>query len=291
MTKNALGKGLETLFPIDKKNDNNNEIKEISVEDIFPNLEQPRRNFNEAKLAELAQSIKNYGILQPIFVKRHAHGNEIIAGERRWRAAKIAGLEQVPCIVKEIIDDKKLEISLIENIQREDLNPLEEAEAYSELIKKFDYSQQDLSDQLGKDRSTISNIIRLLNLPEKVKELINQSKLSTGHARSILALNNEIDIIQLAYEIVENGYSVRKTEELVRNLLRKNEDQKEKKKIDGSKKGDKKYFHIEEELATIFGTKVDVKDKGGKGRIEIKYHTTEEFGRIIEMMKNINQGV
>ncbi|MGA1869218.1 MAG: ParB/RepB/Spo0J family partition protein [bacterium] len=289
MQRNALGKGLEALFPKDNTRETNNNIEEVDIDKIFPSLEQPRQNFNDVRLGELAQSIKNYGILQPISVKRHAHGYEIIAGERRWRAAKLAGLERVSCIVKEIDDNKKLEISLIENIQREDLNPLEEAEAYNELIEKCGYSHQDLSNQIGKDRSTISNIIRLLNLPDKVKELIYNEQLAMGHARALLGLNNKVDIIRIAEEIIQKGYSVRKTEEIVRNVIGKIKSHIEK--DENKSKKENRYFDIEDELSIILGTKVDVKDKGGKGKIEINYHTQEELGRIIEIIKNLNQGV
>lgn len=289
MPKKALGKGLETLFPHRQEKGESREILDIPVEDIFPNIDQPRLNFDEDKLSDLVQSIKIHGVLQPIFVKKHLKGYEIIAGERRWRATKLAKLESVPCIIKEISEDKKLEISLIENIQREDLNPLEIAEAYDKLLKKFGYNQQELALKMGKDRTTVTNIVRLLKLPSEIKDLIRQEKLSMGHARSILSLGDEKIMIFTAHQVVEKKYSVRETENLIRKLLIKKQEESKKEGIKTIiEKKLEDFLDLKNELSNIFGTKVDINNKNGKGKIEIRYYTKEEFERIIDLLRSSN---
>ena len=289
MPKKALGKGLETLFPPKHEKGQGGKILDIPVEDIFPNIDQPRLNFNEDKLSELVESIKIHGVLQPIFVKKHFKGYEIIAGERRWRATKLAQLDNVPCIVKDISEDKKLEISLIENIQREDLNPLEIAQAYNKLIKKFGYNQQELALKMGKDRATVANIVRLLKLPSEIKDLIKQKKITMGHARSILGLGDEKKMISVAHMVVEKNYSVRQTEALVRKVLIKNQEESKKVEIENIiEQNIEDFFDLKKELSNIFGTKIDINNKKGKGKIEIRYYTKEEFERIISLLRSSN---
>jgi len=287
MPRKALGKGLEALFPSYQEKVNE-EIHEIPVTDIFPNRQQPRQNFDDQKLEELAASIKIYGVIQPIFLKRHVHGYEIVAGERRWRAAKKAGITKVPAIIRDVAEDKKLEISLIENIQRENLNPIEEGQAYKLLMDQFSYTQQDLADKIGKDRSTVANMLRLLKLPEKVKKLISDSKISMGHARAILGIVNEENQIVISEKIIKKGLSVRETESLVNKL------QKEEKEISSDiiihikDSKDSNILSIEEKLSKIFGTKVRISCKKERGKIEIKFKNNEEFERILEIVKNIS---
>ncbi|MGA1843498.1 MAG: ParB/RepB/Spo0J family partition protein [bacterium] len=283
MARKALGKGLEALFPTYQEK-TNEEIHEVPVSDIFPNRQQPRQKFDDTKLEELAASIKSCGVIQPIFLKRHVHGYEIVAGERRWRAAKLAGLQKVPAIIRDVSDDKKLEIALIENIQRENLNPIEEGQAYKLLIEQFQYTQQDLGEKVGKDRSTIANAMRLLKLPNNIKGFIADGLLSMGHARSILGIENDEEKVLIGEKIIQKGLSVRETESLIRRLNRERE-----KKADEAvlKQTDSGIPALEEHLSRVLGTKIRIFHRKGKGRIEIRFSSHEEFERLLDQLNSI----
>ena len=283
MSRKALGKGLGALIsnlgqaPI-------NEILEIPIDRISPNPAQPRKYFNEQKLAALASSVKEKGIIQPILVKRDDDGYTIIAGERRWRAAQQVGLNRLPVIIKDASEKEELELSLIENIQREDINPIEEAEAYQKLLGSFHYTQDYLASILGKDKSTVSNMIRLLRLEEPIKEYIRQGLLTMGHARSLLSILDFAERLRISKKIIQEGLSVRQTEKLVKQQLTGNK----KKQISG---GEPNIFieALEEDFKSLFGTYVRIKHNKVKdrikGSIEIKYSSSDELDRIISVIK------
>jgi len=283
MSRKALGKGLGALIsnlgqaPI-------NEILEIPIDRISPNPAQPRKYFNEQKLAALASSVKEKGIIQPILVKRDDDGYTIIAGERRWRAAQQVGLNRLPVIIKDASEKEELELSLIENIQREDINPIEEAEAYQKLLESFHYTQDYLASILGKDKSTVSNMIRLLRLEEPIKEYIRQGLLTMGHARSLLSILDFAERLRISKKIIQEGLSVRQTEKLVKQQLTGNK----KKQISG---GEPNIFieALEEDFKSLFGTYVRIKHNKVKdrikGSIEIKYSSSDELDRIISVIK------
>lgn len=273
MNKRGLGKGLSALIPIEDKDQEN--IQDIKVKEIKANKNQPRKKFDEEKIQELANSIKEHGVLQPIIVRRKAGGYELVAGERRWRAAKKAGIEKIQAIVKDLSDADVMEIALIENLQREDLNPLEEAEAYKKLIEEFGMTQEELSKRVGKSRSQIANTVRLLNLDEEIKKLISDEKLTAGHARALLAIEDKKERLKLAKKISENNMSVRETEETVKIKTR------EKKK---NKRGEINpvFIEITEKLQKSLGTRVKVKGTERRGRIEIEFYSEDELERILE---------
>lgn len=284
MVRKALGKGLEALFPTYQEKVNE-EIHEVPISDIFPNRQQPRQSFDDQKLMELSLSIKSHGVIQPIFLKRHVHGYEIVAGERRWRAAKMAGLSKIPAIIRDVSEDKKLEIALIENIQREDLNPIEEGQAYKLLMEQFEYTQQDLADKIGKDRSTVANVIRLLKLPNRIKEFIAEHTLSMGHARAILGIESDEDKLSISERIIKKGLSVRETESLIRRLSQEKEN-KAKETTEQIDKGSTIPV-LEETLSRSLKTRVKLFHKNGKGRIEIRFFSDDEFERILELLRSI----
>src|ERR1043165_389425 len=215
MNRKALGRGLGALLSSDRTIDLGPKQTKVELESIVPGSMQPRTHFDEASLQGLAESIRNHGIVQPLLVRRRGDGYELIAGERRWRAAKLAGLTKVPIIVKEVPDGSLLEIALIENIQREDLNPIEEAQAYKKLIETVGLTQESLATRVGRDRSYITNYLRLLRLPDDVQQLVKEGRLSTGHARTLLALDHVDLQRRIARQIIDGGLSVRSTEQLV----------------------------------------------------------------------------
>lgn len=280
MSKKALGKGLGALIT-NVDYDTRGEILEIPIERIFPNPAQPRKYFDEEKLAGLASSIKEKGIIQPIFVRKSDDGYIIVAGERRWRAAQKAGLTRIPVIVKELTEQEELELALIENLQREDLNSIEEGESYQRLIEVFNYTQERLASILGKDKSTVSNTLRLLKLEEPIKDYIRLGLLSMGHARALLSVPNPQDRLALSKKIVQRDLSVRQVESLVK---RYGASPKRVKEEDESR-----LFlrALEDELKALFGTHVRIKDRKGRGKIEIAYSSTQELERIIDLMKAI----
>lgn len=278
MQKQALGKGLGALIPdlstLDDKERKALGISEIELDKIIPNEYQPRKFFDDEKLKELAASIKEQGVIQPVIVHRTGGGYQLIAGERRWRASRIAGLKTIPALVKEATKRELLEMALIENIQREDLNPLEAAEAYKRLQDEFKLTQEDLARRVGKERSTVTNFLRLLNLPREVKQELATGALSMGHAKALLSLERVRDQVQAATMIVRKGLSVREAEALATRL--KNPSKEKKARQSHELKS------VEEKLKKTLGTKVTIAPKAKGGRIVIEYYSAEELDRILE---------
>ena len=252
---------------------------------IEPNSEQPRKNFDEESLQELADSIKQFGIIQPLVVQKQDDYYEIIAGERRWRAAKLAGLKEVPVIIKNYTEQERVEIALIENIQREDLNPIEEAMAFKRLLTEFDLKQDELAERVSKSRTAVTNSMRLLKLDERVQQMVVDEKISTGHARALLAVGDKEQQYNLANKIFDEKLSVRETERLMKNLQKEKKDKKDQKA-----ENEFIYKGIEEKIKMILGTKVTVNHKkNNKGRIEIEYYSNEELERIMDLLESIHQ--
>ena len=275
----ALGKGLGALLP-EFGQAESKALLYCGIEEIIPNRSQPRKYFDESKLQELAESIKEKGILEPLIVRRTDQGYELIVGERRWRAAQKAGLKEVPVVVKEAEGREALEISLIENLQREDLNPIEAAEAFKHLIEEFNISQEDLSKRIGKDRTTITNTLRLLKLPLEVRNQLLQNRITSGHARAILSLESKEKQKELCALIIKKGLSVREAEALAKRWS-----EKPKKSITPVKKrGDleSQLSSLQDSLRKYLGTKVHITQKGKKGKIEIEYYSHEDLERIVE---------
>ena len=275
----ALGKGLGALLPEFGQREPKT-LLYCGIEEIIPNRSQPRKRFDESKLQELAESIKEKGILEPLIVRRTDQGYELMVGERRWRAAQKAGLKEVPVLVKEVERGEALEISLIENLQREDLNPIEAAEAFKHLIEEFNISQEDLSKRIGKDRTTIANTLRLLKLPMEVKDELLQNRITSGHARAILSLESKEKQKELCVLIIKKGLSVREAEALA---IRWSE--KPKKTVTPVKKrGDleSQLGSLQDSLRKFLGTKVQIFPKGKRGKIEIEYYSHEDLERIVE---------
>ncbi len=286
--RRGLGKGLEALIPdmislnIVEEKINDEKIQILSIDKIYPNPNQPRKNFDEGSIEELANSVKAHGIIQPIIVTEDAKGYMIIAGERRWRAAKSIELKEVPCIVKHYNEKQLLEVSLIENLQRQDLNVIEEAKAYQYLISQYKITQEQLSEALGKSRSYLANILRLLRLDKRVIDFIIEGKISGGHGRTILSIEPNDNQYELAKKIISEGLSVRQVEELVKEL---NNTTKKDNKIDKNKTKDVFLVEIEENLKSLFGTKVNIIKGAKKGKIEIEYYNEDDLERIISLLK------
>ena len=280
----ALGRGLGALLP-ELGQGERKTLLYCGIEEIIPNRSQPRKHFDESKLQELAESIKENGILEPLIVRRTEHGYELIVGERRWRAAQKAGLKEIPVLVKEAEGRAALEISLIENLQREDLNPIEEAEAFKHLIEEFHISQEDLSKRIGKDRTTITNTLRLLKLPLEVRDHLLQNRITSGHARAILSLENKEKQKELCALIIKRGLSVREAEAIAKRWS-----EKPKKSIAPAKKrGDleSQLGSLQDSMMKHLGTKVHITQKGKRGKIEIEYYSPEDLERIVEtILKN-----
>lgn len=302
--RNGLGKGLDSLIP-NKNDKTENNVKKVAKSDdikvkkeefalkngemmvkinqVEPNRDQPRREFDEDSLMELADSIKQFGILQPLIVQKKKDYYEIIAGERRWRAAKLAGIKEVPVIVKEYTDQEIVEISLIENIQRENLNPIEEAMAYKRLLEEFSLKQDEVAERVSKSRTAVTNSMRLLKLSERVQQMIIDDMISTGHARALLAIDDEEQQYILANKIFDEKLSVRETEKLVKALKNPKKEVKKQKSEHTFV-----YQNIEEQMKNIIGTKVSVNAKAnGKGKIEIEYYSEEELERIYDLIMTI----
>ena len=276
MSKRGLGRGLEALIPMEKSSEEN--VTEINIKQIIANKKQPRRDFDEKKLDELAESMKQHGVLQPIILRKKGSNYEIVAGERRWRAAKKAGLEKIPAVVKEFSDADVMEIALIENLQREDLNPLEEAEAYKTLMSDFGLTQEELSKRLGKSRSLIANTVRLLNLDAEIQKLVSEDKLTAGHARALLSIQNKKERLSLANRISNENLSVRQTEEIVKKNLKN----KYRGKLKKLKEINPVIMDIAEKLQRTLGTKVKLKGNEKRGKIEIEFYSSDELERILE---------
>ena len=292
--RGGLGKGLDSLIPdhktvktTERKKQEVEEKKEgeqlININKIEPNHEQPRRNFEEDSLLELADSIKQFGVLQPLIVQKRHDYYEIIAGERRWRAAKMAGIKEIPVIIKEYTKREAVEIALIENIQRENLNPIEEAMAFKRLLTEFSLKQDEVAERVSKSRTTVTNSMRLLKLDERVQQMIVDDMISTGHARTLLAIEDHEEQYNLANKIFDEKLSVRETEKLIKELKNPKKE-KEKKVIEH----DFIYKDLEERMKTVMGTKVHVNPKTkGKGKIEIEYYSRDELERIIDLFESI----
>jgi ParB family chromosome partitioning protein len=278
--KNSLGKGLGAMFP-DLLDDVSKRPSFImcGIEELFPNRFQSRKDFNDRAQKRLVTSIKKNGIIQPIVVRRADTGYEIIAGERRWRAAQEAGLKEVPIIVREAPDSEAAELSLIENVQREGLNPLEEADAYQTLINTFGLSQEDLSLRVGKDRSTIANTIRLLKLPSEIKAALINKTVSSGHARALLMLDTPGEQINILHVILKKALSVRETESLVQKIKKTLPEKKTPKK-------DPFLRDLEKELSSRLMAETNIRRHKNKGSIEIKFKTSEELNRLVTLLMN-----
>ena len=278
MEKRALGKGLSALIPEREDFQENREsVLRIPLSKITTNKYQPRIEFNKEKLEELINSIKEKGVVQPVLVRKLHDGYELIAGERRLRAVTKLGMETIPAIVKDVADIDMLELSLIENIQREELNPIEEAYAFQKFITDFNFTQEKIATALGKDRSTIANTIRLLALPKKIQELISKGSITAGHAKAILALPTENDQLRVCNLVVKKGLSVRETETLV---LRKASGDGEKKPVISK---DQSLVDIENQLQHLFGTRVKILQSKKRGKIEIEYYSSEDLNRILDV--------
>ena len=295
--KHALGKGLDSLIankvgtaPLaeNKKSEEKPAEVKVKISKVEPNREQPRKNFDEDALLELAESIKQFGVLQPLLVQDRKDYYEIIAGERRWRAAKIAGLKEVPVIIKKLTEQEMVEISLIENIQRENLNPIEEALAYKRLLNEFNLKQDEVAERVSKSRTAVTNSMRLLKLNEKVQQMVIDDMLTTGHARALLGIEDQEKQYVIAQQIFDEKLSVRKTKKLVKKI-QKEKDLPEKKKEELEEQVALAYHDVEEKMKLILGTKVNIRAKDDKkGKIEIEYYSMDEFNRIFEMMQKIH---
>lgn len=305
--KAGLGKGLDSLIPSNamkgKKEGNTDQENKVKViekvverivekpsdiylklSDIEPNREQPRKTFDEDSLMELADSIKQFGIIQPILVQKKDEYYEIIAGERRWRAAKLVGLKKVPVIIKNFTDQEMVEISLIENIQRENLNPIEEAIAYKRLIDEFSLRQDEVAERVSKSRTTITNSMRLLKLNNKVQQMVVDEMISTGHARALLVIEDLDMQYTVAMKVFDEKLSVRETEKLVKEIM--NPKKKNDKQVDFTL--DAIYKNLEEKIKGIFGTKASIRRNGKqKGKIEIEYYSQDELERIMDLLESI----
>lgn len=288
--KKGLGKGLNALMSTNDIDTSANRVHEVDINKINPNKNQPRTSFDEDALRELADSIAEVGVIQPITVKKIGDFYEIIAGERRWRAARIAGLRKVPVIVRELDELKSLEAALIENIQREDLNPMEEAFTYVRFSEEFNLSQEEISKKVGKSRSAVANAMRLVNLDARVQTFVKEGKLSNGHARALLSLDSKDLQFELADKIIDDGLSVRQTEELVKETIENLNNPAEEKpveKIGVNPEVARECLRISNELKSIFGTKVNIKNNKnkGNGKIEIEYSSIDDLDRIVGMIK------
>jgi len=279
--KPALGKGLSALIP-EKEKGKAKEILELNIDTIVPNEYQPRKVFNDTALSELVASIREKGIIQPVIVRKASDNSyHLIAGERRWRAARIAGISRIPAIVKDVAPMESLELALIENIQREDLNPLETAEAFQRLISDFNITHDDLSKKVGKDRATVTNYLRILKLPFEIKKWIAEGTLSIGHAKALLQVEHQKIQIEIASRVIKQGLSVRETE----NLCKKNPSLKTT-QIKPDQRKDPQIASLEEKMMHSLGTKVRLIHKSNKkgGRIEIEYYSLEELDRLLELL-------
>lgn len=299
--KKGLGKGLDSLIPdnnsmksvtsektVESKEDAaaKSGVQVMKINEVEPNRDQPRKNFDEDALLELSDSIKQFGVLQPLLVRKRKDYYEIIAGERRWRAAKLAGVKEVPVIEKEYTDQEILEIGLIENIQRENLNPIEEAIAYKRLLEEFNLKQDEVAERVSKSRTAVTNSMRLLKLSDKVQQMIIDDMISTGHARGLLAIDDPELQYTLANKIFDEKLSVRETEKLVKEIKNPKKP-KEKKPVANSFI----YQDLEEKMKSVFGTKVSIASKGkGKGKIEIEYYSDDELEHLFDMMMSIKRG-
>lgn len=281
--KKGLGKGLGALYNTEEAIDSVSEqVLELKISQIEPNKSQPRTEFDRDKLEILADSIKKYGVLQPIVVKKLDNGfYKIIAGERRWRASKLAGIDKIPVVVRDYDDKETMEIALVENLQREDLNPFEEARGYRELMDLFSMTQEQVAQRVGKSRSAVANSIRLLSLCDEIKSFVLKKELTVGHVRALLATDNEGVQLMAARRIVEEGLTVRQTEALIKSLL---QEKKEKKKNPVDEELKRYLGTLEKKLSDSLGTKVTISNKKNRGKIEIEYYNNDDFERIMNLI-------
>lgn len=291
MAQRGLGKGLDSLIPASSSNENK-ETKQnetvVKITKIEPNRDQPRKNFDEDSLQELADSIKQFGLLQPILVQDRKDYYEIIAGERRWRAAKIAGLKEIPVIIRNYTDQEIVEIALIENIQREDLNPIEEAHAFKKLLEEFHLKQDEVAERVSKSRTAVTNSMRLLKLSDSVQQMIIDDMLSTGHARALIPIEDKELQLQLAQRIFDEKLSVREVEKIVKVIL--NPEKGKDKKEETPQSIQYIYQDIENKLKERLSRKVAISSKGksGVGKIEIEFYSNDDLDRLIESLSNMN---
>ena len=292
--KKGLGKGLDSLItdkvskPVKPKSEHAADAVKKNKKKVEPNREQPRKKFDEDALIELSESIKQFGVLQPLLCQERDDYYEIIAGERRWRAAKIAGIKEVPVIIKKLSEQEIMEISLIENLQREDLNPIEEALAYKRLIDEFKLKQDEVAERVSKSRTAVTNAMRLLKLNEKVQQMVIDEMLTTGHARALLGIEDQDIQYVLAQQIFDQKLSVRDTEKLVKSMQNeKKGKKKEPEKLDSKLLAI--YSDLEEQMKKIMGTKVLINSKNSNsGKIEIEYYSQDELDRIIDLIRTIS---
>ena len=296
--KKGLGKGLDSLIPDnksiksvtpDKSAEAKKEAEEkagvqtMKINEVEPNRDQPRKNFDEDALLELSDSIKQFGVLQPLLVRKRKDYYEIIAGERRWRAAKQAGLNEVPVMIRKYNENEIVEIALIENIQRDNLNPIEEAMAYKRLMEEFELKQDEVATKVSKSRASITNSLRLLKLDPRVQKMLEEEMISTGHARALLAISNKDKQYEIAQKVFDEKLSVRDIEKLVKDLKKIKKNKKEEKDVH-----DFLYTELEESMKQILGSKVSIKNKkNNKGKIEIEYYSRDELERIVDMIRSI----
>lgn len=312
--KGGLGKGIDALIspsvkkeiekekvveePVEKIVEKIVEVEKVvekpveqlmRIDEIEPNQLQPRKNFDEDALQELSESIKQFGLIQPIIVKNKGKYYEIVAGERRWRAARIAGLKEVPVIIKEYSEKESMEIAIVENLQREDLNPIEEAQAYQKLIEEFGLKQDEAAQRVSKSRTSVTNALRLLKLDERVQQMVIDDMISGGHARALLAIEDKEEQYLTAMLIFDNKMSVRETEKLVREHIKKQEEKRVEKKEDFSQM-ETIYHQLEERMKSVIGSKVAIHSRNyKKGKIEIEYYSNDELERIIDLIESVKQ--
>lgn len=293
----GLGKGLDSLIPdkvgnVETVEEDKKDEFMVNINKVEPNKEQPRKNFDEDALLELSESIKQFGVLQPLIVQDKHTYYEIIAGERRWRAAKLAGIKEIPIIVKSLTPQEMVEISLIENIQREDLNPIEEAIAYKRLLTEFNLKQDEVAERVSKSRTAVTNSMRLLKLNEKVQQMVIDEMLTTGHARALLAIQDQEMQFTAAQKIFDEKLSVRETEKLIKKILKGDFSNKDKTKEDDEEQKRLKaiYHDLEEKMKQALGTKVIInyKDKN-KGKIEIEYYDSDQFEHLLTMFQSLKK--
>lgn len=282
MSKKGLGRGLGAL--ISEQADDQPGIRDIRLSEIEPNPDQPRREFNQSSLQELAESIKLHGLLQPILVKPRGDKYSIIAGERRFRAAQLAGLDHIACIIQDCTEQEIAERAIVENIQRADLPPVDEGLAYKRLMQEYGLTQEQIAQRVGKGRATVANLLRVILLPEPVLELLREEKISLGHAKIFSSLDSSLQVL-LAQKVAKDGLSVRETEDVLKKLTEKSESERKGRKI--AKEQEPGLGNIEERLRYHFQTKVKVKGEPSRGKIEIEYFSEEELNRLLELWKVI----
>ncbi len=277
--KKGLGRGLDALISSANTLDEGRSIVEIRINEVEPNIEQPRKVFDQEKLETLAESIKEHGVVQPIIVRKEGSRYIIVAGERRWRASKLAGLKTIPVIIKDLSTREVMEIALIENLQREDLNPIEEAEAYQKLMEEYEMTQEEVAKIVGKSRAAIANSVRLLTLTNEIKEMLLDGRITSGHARTLITIPDMERQNELAKEIVEKNLSVREIEKLA--ALENKKSTPRKKPIS---KNNIEVTNLEEKLRTAYGTKINLVRGKNKGKIVFEYYSNDEFDRIIDIL-------